>query len=157
MKESMRASVHTISHRKRKQTLQDYVLEVQVGFLLRQANQRHTAIFVSRMSGELTTTQFAALAKLYEVGPCSQNRLGRLTAMDAATIKVVIDRLRARGFTKVARHSQDTRLLMVELTPGGLTAVESAIPNAIQITRETLAPLAAKDRIVFLKLLKMLC
>jgi len=30
---------------------------------------------------------------LTETGPCSQNLLGRLTAMDVATIKGVIDRL----------------------------------------------------------------
>ena len=55
-----------------------YVLDEQVGFLLRVAMQRHTSIFTSRMIDGLTQTQFAALAKLYEVGPCSQNHLGRL-------------------------------------------------------------------------------
>jgi hypothetical protein len=46
----------------------------------------------------LTQTQFAALAKLFEVGPCSQNHLGRLIYLDATTIKAVVDRLSARGF-----------------------------------------------------------
>src|SRR3972149_5970130 len=64
-----------------------YVLDEQVGFLLRVAMQRHTAIFTARMIEALTQTQFAALAKLYEVGPCSQNHLGRLIYLDAATIK----------------------------------------------------------------------
>src|SRR3972149_3089327 len=64
-----------------------YVLDEQVGFLMRVAMQRHTAIFMSRMIEALTQTQFAALAKLYEVGPCSQNHLGRLIYLDAATIK----------------------------------------------------------------------
>jgi len=57
---------------------EQYVLDDQVGFLMRVAMQRHTAIFMSRMIEQLTQTQFAALAKLYEVGPCSQNHLGRL-------------------------------------------------------------------------------
>jgi len=153
----MLATVRNISRRKRMQTSQDYALEEQIGFLLRQANQRHTAIFVSRMSGELTTTQFAALTKLYQVGPCSQNRLGRLTAMDAANIKAVIDRLTARGLTKAGRHSEDSRLLMVELTRKGETTVKSAIPSAIRITHETLEPLTPKDRKLLLKLLKKLC
>ena len=46
-----------------------YVLDEQVGFLMRVAMQRHTAIFTARMIEALTQTQFAALAKLYEVGP----------------------------------------------------------------------------------------
>jgi hypothetical protein len=74
-----------------------YVLDDQVGFLLRVALQRHTAIFTTRMIEGLTQTQFAALAKLHEVGPCSQNHLGRLIYLDAATIKGVVDRLGARG------------------------------------------------------------
>ncbi len=72
-----------------------YVLDEQIGFLLRVAMQRHTSIFTSRMIEGLTQTQFAALAKLYEVGPCSQNHLGRLIFLDAATIKGVVDRLGA--------------------------------------------------------------
>ena len=48
-----------------------YVLDDQIGFLLRVAMQRHTAIFMSQMADKLTQTQFAALAKLLEVGPCS--------------------------------------------------------------------------------------
>ena len=64
---------------------------------MRIAMQRHTSIFISRMIEGLTQTQFAALAKLYEVGPCSENYLGRLMFLDAATIKGVVDRLRLRG------------------------------------------------------------
>ena len=63
-----------------------YVLDDQVGFVLRQAQQRHTTIFATEMIEGLTPTQWAALAKLRECGPCSQNHLGRLTAMDAATM-----------------------------------------------------------------------
>jgi hypothetical protein len=66
-----------------------YVLDDQAGFLMRVAMQHHTSIFTSRMIEGLTQTQFAALAKLYEVGPCSQNHL----YLDAATIKGVVDRL----------------------------------------------------------------
>src|SRR5215204_7041258 len=78
-----------------------YVMEDQVGFLMRVAMQRHTSIFTSRMVGDLTQTQFAALAKLADVGTCSQNHLGRLIYLDAATIKGVIDRLRMRKLVTV--------------------------------------------------------
>src|SRR5260370_384302 len=61
-----------------------YVLDEQAGFLLRVAMQRHTAIFMSRMIEDLTQTQFAALAKLHAVRPCSQNQLGRLVVRDAS-------------------------------------------------------------------------
>jgi DNA-binding MarR family transcriptional regulator len=86
-----------------------YVLDDQIGFLMRIAMQRHTSIFMSRMIEGLTQTQFAALAKLHEVGPCSQNYLGRLIYLDAATIKGVVDRLHLRGFVTALSDPNDRR------------------------------------------------
>src|SRR5688500_20226122 len=83
---------------------EDYVLEDQVGYCLRLAMQRHTAIFMSSMIEDLTQPQFAALAKLHVVGRCSQNQLGRLVALDVATIKGVVDRLEARVFRSEERR-----------------------------------------------------
>src|SRR5215212_10562627 len=79
-----------------------YILDEQIGFILRQVWQRHAMIFARDIGINLTPTQWAALAKLQETGPCSQNLLGRLTAMDVATIKGVIDRLSARGLTETS-------------------------------------------------------
>ena len=93
--------------------------------MLRQAQQRHTTIFAAEMIEGLTPTQWAALAKLREVGACSQNHLGRLTAMDAATIKGVIDRLTARGFTATRPDPRDGRRLLVALTPAGVGSLRS--------------------------------
>jgi DNA-binding MarR family transcriptional regulator len=62
-----------------------YILDEQIGFILRQVWQRHATIFSREIGINLTPTQWAALAKLTETGPCSQNQLGRLTAMDVAT------------------------------------------------------------------------
>src|SRR5215471_14975081 len=107
-----------------------YVLSEQVGFLLRVAMQRHTAIFTARMIEELTQTQFAALAKLLEAGPCSQNHLGRLIYLDAATIKGVVDRLRARGLVATAGDANDRRRRAVTLTLAGRRVTEAAIAVA---------------------------
>ena len=98
---------------------EDYVLDEQIGFVLRLAQQRHTTIFASLMIEDLTPTQWAALAKLKEIGPSSQNLLGRLTAMDGATIKGVIDRLTRRGFTSTKPDPADGRRLLVALTGRG--------------------------------------
>src|SRR5215470_19298033 len=86
-----------------------YVLDEQVGFILRQVWQRHSSIFARDIGTNLTPTQWAALSKLAETGPCSQNQLGRFTAMDVATIKGVIDRLSARGLTETNSDPEDGR------------------------------------------------
>lgn len=123
-----------------------YVLEEQIGFILRQVWQRHTAIFAAGIGANLTPTQWAALAKLNETGPCSQNQLGRMTAMDVATIKGVIDRLTARGLTETSADPQDGRRLKVSLTRTGRELAEKVASNALAITKETLAPLDARER-----------
>jgi MarR family transcriptional regulator, lower aerobic nicotinate degradation pathway regulator len=133
-----------------------YVLDEQIGFLLRQVWQRHAAIFAREIGINLTPTQWAALAKLNEAGPCSQNRLGRLTAMDVATIKGVIDRLTARGLTETGPDPADGRRLVVSLTRAGQLLAEKAAPNALAISRETLAPLDARERETLLALLSKL-
>jgi hypothetical protein len=94
----------------------EYRLDDQVGFLLRVAMQRHTAIFMSRIVRGLTQTQFAAIAKLREVGPCSQNQLGRLIYLDAATTKGVVDRLEGRGFVTARPDARDRRRRAIALT-----------------------------------------
>jgi len=133
-----------------------YVLDEQIGFILRQVWQRHTAIFARDIGTNLTPTQWAALSKLAESGPCSQNQLGRLTAMDVATIKGVIDRLCARGLTETSPDPEDGRRLLVSLTRAGQQLAEKVAPNALAITRETLAPLDAKEREALMGLLNKL-
>jgi len=133
-----------------------YVLEEQIGFILRQVWQRHATIFAREMGTNLTPTQWAAVSKLTETGPCSQNQLGRLTAMDVATIKGVIDRLTARGLTETSPDPEDGRRLLVSLTRAGQQLVEKAVPNALAITKETLAPLEAKERETLIALLSKL-
>lgn len=133
-----------------------YVLDTQVGFMLRQVAQRHAAIFAARIGDDLTTTQWAALAKLAETGPCSQNLLGRLTAMDAATIKGVVDRLVRRGLVETRPDPEDGRLVVVLPTEAGQAVIARATPNAFAITEETLAPLDAAERATLIALLARL-
>jgi DNA-binding MarR family transcriptional regulator len=133
-----------------------YVLDDQIGFVLRQAQQRHTTLFATEMIEALTPTQWAALAKLRECGACSQNHLGRLIAMDAATIKGVIDRLSARGFTLARADPADARRLLVELTGKGAELYERAVPIAQAITEKTLEKLESGERATLLALLRRL-
>src|SRR5688572_1972692 len=137
-------------------TTREYVIEDQVGFLMRIAMQRHTSIFMSRMVHDLTQTQFATLAKLVEVGTCSQNHLGRLIYLDAATIKGVIDRLRARKLVMIEGNPEDRRRSMIATTNTGRRIAAEAIAMAHKITKETIAPLGPGERRQILRLLQKL-
>jgi len=131
-----------------------YILDEQVGFVLRQAQQRHAALFAGMMVDGLTPTQWAALAKLWECGAQSQNQLGRLTSMDGATIKGVIDRLSARGLTASRPDPEDARRLLIELTEEGADVFRRAAPVAQEISERTLAPLTKVEREILVELLR---
>ena len=132
-----------------------YRLEDQVGHLLRRAQQRHLGVFAAVIP-ELTTTQFAALARLVELGPVSQNQLGRAAAMDAATIKGVVGRLVARRLVETAPDPDDRRRLVVGPTPEGRALYARVVPQALEATRRTLEPLTPAEAAHFVALLRKL-
>jgi DNA-binding MarR family transcriptional regulator len=135
----------------------EYRVDQQIGFFLRQANQRHVAIFAGRMGDRLTTTQWAALSKLKDIQPTSQNQLGRETAMDVATIKGVVDRLVTRGFVQTAQDRRDGRRLILSLTPEGEAALARNLAAARAVSEETLSPLTSGERMILIELLTKIC
>jgi len=122
----------------------EYRLEEQVGFLLRRAHQRHVAIFANAVNGlNLTPTQFSALVKIRDEGGVSQNLLGRLTAMDPATILGVVQRLLQRRLVARGSDPRDPRASVLTLTTAGHALVERAIPRARAATERTAEPLSS--------------
>jgi DNA-binding MarR family transcriptional regulator len=135
--------------------LDDYRLDDQVGYLLRRVNQRHLALF-AQIIPEVTTTQLAALARLAELGPLSQNQLGRATAMDAATIKGVVGRLVRRRLVVTVPSPEDRRRLVVGLTPEGRALFADLAVRGLEASRRTIDPLTPAERQRFLALLRKL-
>lgn len=136
--------------------LETYRLDDQIGFRLRLAMQRHADIFFKNMEFGLTQPQFAALARLYMSGPCSQNHLGRSISLDSASMVGVISRLRARRFVAVSKDPTDKRRLIISLTASGRTVVETAIEKGVIANELTLAPLTGGERQTLIELLRKL-
>jgi DNA-binding MarR family transcriptional regulator len=134
-----------------------YLLENQVGHLLRRAHQRHAALFADAFAAEnLTPTQWAALARLAADGPMPQNLLGRATAMDPATIQGVVRRLMGRGLVVRNPDPADRRHAMLALSDAGRLCYARALVAAVAVSRATLAPLDARQQAAFLALLRQL-
>jgi DNA-binding MarR family transcriptional regulator len=135
----------------------EYRLEDQVGFLLRRAYQRASSNLIERIGpSDLTAPQFATLARLYERGTLSQNLLGRLVAMEPANIRDVVLRLKKRRLVMTRRDPDDGRLILVSLTPTGLSLVEKLLPIEIKCTAKTLARLNANEKTVLYEMLNRL-
>ena len=131
-----------------------YVLEDQVGFILRRVHQHATEVFNQVMDGhDLTPTQFAALAKLHDLGEASQNQLGRLIAMDPATMFGVAGRLAKRGLLRQSLDPDDARLVILQLTDEGRALVEAMKSRGGDVSRRTLSRLTREEAETLCRLL----
>ncbi|HSF64066.1 MAG TPA: MarR family transcriptional regulator [Paracoccaceae bacterium] len=137
------------------QPVPPYVLDDQIGYVLRRVTQRHLSIFSDAIP-EVTTTQFAILARLAEMGEMSQNHLGRAAAMDAATVKGVVDRLARQGYVATRPDPDDRRRLTVALTDAGRALFLARMATALEVSARTLDPLTPPERAQLLALLSRL-
>ena len=137
--------------------LDGFAVEDHVGFLLRRAHQRHVSLFSARIpNGELTPTQFTALLKAVEKGRVTQNHLGRLAAMDPATVQGVVRRLTARGLMRRGRDPMDRRMAVLEATEAGVALIARLVPCARGSHEAALAPLSPDERVRLMAMLRKL-
>ena len=137
-------------------TAQDdgYVLDEQIGYILRVVSQRHASIFQAHSLDGLTPRQFSALIRIAEVGACSQNHLGRLTSMDVATIKGVVDRLKRKGLVALEPDKTDKRRTIIRLTEAAAAMIDGLHAVGHRISEETLRPLSPSEQATLVRLLR---
>ncbi|MBZ0218736.1 MAG: MarR family winged helix-turn-helix transcriptional regulator [Fimbriimonadaceae bacterium] len=135
----------------------DYRVEEQIGFILRKVHQRASAIFESVMTDfDITPVQFTLLVKLADEDEASQNRLGRLAAMDPATTFGVIARLKKRGLVQQRKDADDARRIVLSLTEKGRKKVSAMRLVAKNVSIQTLEPLEPSEQELLLTLLAKL-
>jgi DNA-binding MarR family transcriptional regulator len=146
--EKVRASMNEqIPARKVHGSDEDYTFSDQVGFLLRRTYQRHLAIFQEHASDpQLTSVQFSTLCALRDGGPQSQGELVKATGVDQATIRGIIDRLKARRLIALSKDREDARKVIVSLTNAGAKILKEMIPRAKEITELTFGTLNPGER-----------
>lgn len=137
----------------RPETAPDYILDEQVGFLLRLASQRHASIFQAHSLDGLTPTQFSALIRLSEIDECSQNQLGRLISVDVATIKGVVDRLVKKDLVRLRADETDRRRTLISLSAQAREMIDGLHEAGRRISAETLRPLSPTEQATLLRLL----
>jgi DNA-binding MarR family transcriptional regulator len=119
-----------------------------VGFLVRKLYQKNQTIWQATCPDpQLTSVQFAALNTIFRMGPSSLAEIGRAAAMDAATTRGVVDRLRARDLLTLETTSQDRRKVIVKLEPAGEAIVQTMQATVQSIADATLHPLNPAERI----------
>jgi len=135
-----------------------YDFSEQVGHLLRRAYQRHTALFQQTIPDtQLTAAQFVVLCAVRDCGACSLSHIVKQTAIDQATIRGVIDRLKVRKLVAVRHDELDRRKVLVSLTETGLHLVETMVPFAFEITEKTFEGFNPAERMALVYLLNKMC
>lgn len=137
---------------------ESYDFSEQVGHLLRRAYQRHTALFQQIIPDtQLTAAQFVVLCAVRDSGACSLSHIVKQTAIDQATIRGVIDRLKSRKLVVVRHDEMDRRKVLVSLTDAGQSLVESMVPFAFDITEHTFSGFNPAERMALIYLLNKMC
>ncbi|HGM6743907.1 winged helix-turn-helix transcriptional regulator [Serratia ureilytica] len=137
---------------------ENYHFTEQVGHLLRKVYQRHVAIFQQNVGdSQLTAVQFITLCAVRDMGPSSLTELVQVTAVDQATIRGIVERLKARDLITVTPDPIDRRKVVVGLTDAGGELLAETVPQAAKITELTFGTLNPAERIALIFLLnKML-
>ena len=133
----------------------DYVFSDQIGHLLRRAYQRHLAIFQrNACDPQLTSVQFVTLCAIRDNGPSSLIELVKSTAIDQATIRGIVDRLKARGLINQTSDPQDRRKVINCLTDEGRKMLEDMVPCAKRISELTMGQLNPAERLAVTHVLR---
>lgn len=132
-----------------------YHFQDQIGHILRRAYQRHSAIFQQFIAdSNLTAAQFITLCTIRDLDACSLADIVKVTAVDQATIRGIIERLKSRKLISIEQDKEDKRKVLVTLTAAGKTLVKQTTPQAVEITEATYGNLNEAERLALLFLLK---
>ncbi len=122
-------------------------LDEDIAHLIRRAHQRASATFMSVLATHnLTPAQYFALTRLREKGEVSQNLLGRMSAMDPATIQGVVKRLGDRGLVVRVPDPTDRRRMILSLTDQGLAMIDGLRSGIDELSSKIVAPLSDSEQ-----------
>lgn len=101
-----------------------YCAEESVGYLMKRIGLSLVYQVDQRLQAhDLTSAQWGPLMHLRKAGRSTVADLARLMQLDAGAMTRLLDRLETKGLCKRVRSTEDRRVVMVELTAEGATAI----------------------------------
>ncbi|MCC8392203.1 MarR family transcriptional regulator [Paraburkholderia sp. MMS20-SJTR3] len=126
------------------------------GSLVRRAQQRHAAVWLSEVSAEITSVQYAALEILHETPGVSQRQLGDQLDVDRSTIADLVARMVRNGLIERADDPVDKRSYVLFLSAAGKKRLVALRPRVEQVERILTAKLTAAESAQLRRLLAAL-
>lgn len=116
------------------------------GHLIRRAQQLHVALWMSEVSRDVSSVQFAALAVLHRCPGISQRQLGSELDLDRSTIADVVSRMVSRGVIARDQDAADRRRKVLTLTADGEAELEDLRPHVEKVERSLTEALTRDER-----------
>jgi len=102
-----------------------YCAEESVGYLMKRIMMSVVYQVDKRLDvHELTSAQWGPLMRLRTTGGSTVAELARWLQVDAGAMTRLLDRLEKKGLCKRVRSTEDRRVVKVELTPEGESAIQ---------------------------------
>jgi DNA-binding MarR family transcriptional regulator len=126
------------------------------GSLVRRAQQRHLAVWLSEVSTEVTSVQYAALAALQRLPGVNQRQLGDELDVDRSTIADLVARMVRNGWIERTDDPVDKRGYVLFLTAAGKKQLATLSPRVEAVERILTAALTPQERLELRRLLAIL-
>lgn len=116
------------------------------GSLVRRAQQRHVAVWLSEVSAEITSVQYAALEILQEKPGINQRQLGDDLDVDRSTIADLVARMVRNDLVQRSDDPLDKRSYVLFLTEAGKKQLATLRPRVEEVEHILTARLNVNER-----------
>ncbi|MBF0167971.1 MAG: MarR family transcriptional regulator [Alphaproteobacteria bacterium] len=112
-------------------------------YLLNRAAGRIVEAFESELAvHKLSLAQWRVLASVWHEGELTQAGIASHTSIDVSTLSRMLGNMQRRGLLKRERSLEDSRAVLVHLTPEGKKMAENLIPKALAVEARALSGLS---------------
>ena len=126
------------------------------GSLVRRAQQRHMAVWLSEVWAVLTRVQYAALVVLQQAPGVNQRQLGDELDLDRSTIADLVARMVRNGLIERTDDPADKRSYVLFLTAAGKKQLATLRPRVASVERILTAALTPQESSELRRLLSAL-
>jgi MarR family transcriptional regulator, temperature-dependent positive regulator of motility len=126
------------------------------GSLVRRAQQRHMAVWISEVSPDVTSVQYAALVILQQMPGINQRQLGDKLDLDRSTIADLVARMVRNGLIERTDDPADKRSYVLFLTSEGRKQLAALRPRVEGVERILTAALTPQESSELRRLLSVL-
>ncbi|MEM5338125.1 MarR family winged helix-turn-helix transcriptional regulator [Paraburkholderia azotifigens] len=126
------------------------------GSLVRRAQQRHVAVWLSEVSADITSVQYAALEILQQTPGINQRQLGDELDVDRSTIADLTARMVRNGLVERSDAPGDKRSYVLFLTAAGKKQLAVLRPRVEEVERILTAKLTPRESVELKRLLAAL-